>query len=203
MHDDSMLSVRRAEGEASGKSYDVFISHAGPQKANFAGWLQRELRRHGISAFLDETSLRYGDAAGAEMEATLRSCSIVAVVLTTDFVRSTYCLQELHWALQSSQLHPAQPLPSEPAAVRSAAGSAPQPAPDMQQQAGGQGSRKPCMLLPVFYGISDISTLQQEVQRLMGEARDSGAPLHELQQAGADLASVCGITGVRQDSHSK
>jgi TIR domain len=99
----------RACDEASGRSYDVFISHAGPQKGNFAAWLRRELQRHGISAFLDEGSLRLGDAAAAETEAALRSCSIVVVVLTPDFVRSSDCMEELHWALHPSQPHPAQP----------------------------------------------------------------------------------------------
>ena len=37
----------------------------------------------------------YGDAADAEMEAALRSCSIVVFVLTPDFARSSYCMKEL------------------------------------------------------------------------------------------------------------
>ena len=104
----SCMVLCRGRNEASGRTYDVFISHAGPQKANFAVWLQRELQRHGVSAFLDERSLRLGDAAGPEMEAAVRSCSIVVIVLTPDFVRSSYCMRELHWALHPSQLHPVQ-----------------------------------------------------------------------------------------------
>lgn len=54
---------------ANGAMYQVFISHAGKQKAGFAAWLQRELHHHGVSAFLDDRNLRLGDAADLEMEA--------------------------------------------------------------------------------------------------------------------------------------
>ncbi len=90
----------------SGRIYDVFISHAGQQKANFAMWLQLELRWHGVSAFLDEKSLRLGDKEDLEMEAALRTCHIVVAILAPDFVRSAYCMQELRWALDCQQPHP-------------------------------------------------------------------------------------------------
>ena len=192
MHADTIPSECRARGEASGRTFDVFISHAGPQKASFAAWLQHELCRSGISAFLDETSLRYGDAADVEMEATLRSCSIVVVVLTPDYLRSSYCLQELHWAL-----HPCQPQQQQAAAD----GVLQQP---HWSQSTTQRSREPPVVLPVFYHTSDIGALQQEVQRQLAASHCRSAPLAELerlQQASTDLAALCRLTGDRPDSH--
>ena len=156
-------------------------------------WLQRELWRLGISAFLDETSLRYGDAADVEMEATLRSCSIVVIVLTPDYVHSSYCLQELHWAL-----HPRQPHPQQ-----AAAGG---PLQHPGQWTTTQHGSEPPLVLPVFYHTSNIGHLQHEVQQQLAAAYNSSAPLtvlKRLQQASADLAAICKLTGDRLDSHGK
>ena len=191
-------SACRARGEASGRTYDVFISHAGPQKQTIAASLQKDLRARGISTFLDETSLRPGDAADVEMEAALRSCSIVVFVLTHDFLRSSYCMEELHWALHPTESHP--PL-HESAAEHAAAGStACQPAHSPRVTV--QRSKEP-VLLPVFYHTSNIAGLQQEMQRLIDESVSSGQPSAVLQQGGVDLAALCKITGIREDSQGK
>jgi TIR domain len=188
----------RAPGRASNIIYDVFISHAGPQKQTIAASLQAELHRRGVSTFLDETSLRPGDDADAEMEAALRSCSFVVFVLTPDFLRSSYCMEELHWALHPTESHP--PL-HESASKQAAAGSAAhQPA--RLQRVTVQRSKE-LVLLPVFYHTSNIPGLQQQMQRLIDEAKSSGAPLADLQQAGIDLAALCRITGIREDSQGK
>ena len=200
LHADTHAPCRPPD-EASGRTYDVFISHAGPQKANFAVWLQRELRRHGVSAFLDETSLRLCDGADAEMEAAVRSCSIVVFVLTTDFVRSSYCMRELRWAL-----HAAQPQLQKPGAMltQSAADSASRQG-AVAAQTTQRGSKQPG-LLPVFYHTSDIDALQLDVEQQIAEAHKNGrspAELPRLQQAGEDLSALCGFTGIRLDSHNK
>lgn len=184
----------------------MFISHAGPQKASFAVWLQRELRRHGVDAFLDETSLRLGDAADVEMEAALRSCGIVVVVLTPDYLKSSYCMEELRWALNPLQPHP--PLLQKsagPALQQQAAGSTPGPQ-AQRQHSTTQRDQEPPLVLPVFYHTSNIDALQQQVQQQLADARESGAPSaaqQQLQQASTSLAAVCRLTGDRLDSHGK
>jgi TIR domain len=169
-------------------------------------WLRRELRRQGISAFLDEVSLQLGDAADAEMEAALRSCSIVVIVLTPDFVRSDYCMGELHWALHPNQQHPAQlQQPAAAATSQPAAGSTPQRT-SVLQQTPQQRSKEPPSLLPVFYHTSDTAALQQEIHGQIADAWTNCAPtaeLQRLQQASADLAAVSRITGNRLDSQGK
>ena len=182
----------------------MFISHAGPQKGSFAVWLQRELRRHGVSAFLDETSLRLGDAADAEMEAARRTCSIVVVVLTPDFLCSSYCMGELHWAQHPTQSHrPLRQSHAASAALQSATGSPPHLQPDDVTV---QRSKAPPLLLPVFLRTSDIAALQKLMLQHNRGARKRRAPaaeLHRLQQASEDLDAVCRSTGDRLDSHGK
>jgi TIR domain len=203
----------------------VFISHAGPQKAFFAAWLQRELRCHGVSAFLDETSLRLGDAADVDMEAALRSCSIVVAVLTPAFLRSSYCMDELHWALHPKESHPAlQQIYSSLGAnevaddVVRAAAQLPQPGePCTVQRA---GSRLPT-LMPVFHDTSDIASLQDQLTAQIKAAVAASAAAAasadpadpaavaaasaaaKAEQAGKDLAAACRRTGDRLDSHGK
>jgi TIR domain len=176
------------------RKYDVFISHAGRQKAGFAAWLQRELNRHGVSAFLDERSLRLGDEADVVMESALRSCSIVVAVLTADFVRSKYCMQELHWALHLKQPH--RLLQQEHAST-----DAVQPA--QQKQNADQRSPLPPLLMPVFHGTSDINTLQHQLMQDINAIPAEDPAGSWLQQRAADLEAACRHTGDRPDSHGK
>lgn len=140
------------------------------------------------------------------MEAALRSCSIVVVVLTPDFVRSTYCMRELHWALHPAEPHPAQlQQPAAPAMLQPAADSAHEKT-SVLQQTTQQRSKQPPLLLPVFYQASDTGAMQQEIQRQIADAyknHASPAELQRLQQASSDLAAVSRITGNRLDSQGK
>ena len=177
----------------------MFISHAGAQKQTIAASLQAELHRCGVSAFLDETSLHPGDAADVEMEAALRSCSIVVVVLTPDYLRSSYCMAELHWALHPEQPHPPLLHKSTGLATRRAAAGTATRQPEERLQSTTQRSKEPPALLPVFYHTSDVDGLQQEMQRQVADARRRSALVAEqkrLQQASTDLAALCRITGI-------
>jgi TIR domain len=199
---DGMLHCR-AQEDPSGRSFDVFISHAGQQKSSFAAWLQRELQRHGVTAFLDETSLQLGEAADVEMEAALRSCSIVVAVLTPDFLRSPYCMAELHWALHPQEPHP--PLQQkftngEPCAEADTVKAA------AQIQHGEpcevqRSSSQPPLLMPVFHSTSDIAALQQQMADQIAAA--SAANKAQAEQAGEDLAAACRLVGDRLGSHGK
>ena len=95
--DGSSLAVG-VDPRHGGLRYDVFISHAGPQKDGLAVWLRNQLRICGRRAFVDEFDLQYGDDAQYVMEMTLRAASVVVVVITQDFMRSRHCLKEAVWA---------------------------------------------------------------------------------------------------------
>jgi TIR domain len=187
----------------SGRTFDVFISHAGQQKSSFAAWLQRELQRHGITAFLDETSLQLGQAADAEMEAALRSCSIVVAVLTPDFLRSCYCMRELHWALHPQEPHPPlqQKFTNGDSGAEAEVVNAAAQLQQRQPCAGQRSSGRPPLLMPVFHNNSDIAALQQQMAEQIAAA--PAANQAQAEQASKDLSTACRRTGDRLDSHGK
>lgn len=194
---------RRSHGPASsGGKYDVFISHAGQQKDGFAVWIKRELHRQGVSAFLDERSLRLGDAADAEMEVTLRRSRIVIVVLTSQFVESAYCMKELRWALDMqlprSPVHDNDTKPdASPSAAASTAAT-----PTAAAAAAGEQARlnaEARIVMPVFYKVTDVEKLQLQLDQQL--AADADPKL--LAQLRTDLEEVCRRTGKRADSAAR
>jgi TIR domain len=204
MHADNMAPECTAQGEASGKSYDVFISHAGQQKSCFAAWLQREMQRHGVAAFLDETSLQLGEPADVEMEAALCSCSIVVAVLTPDYLRSSYCMAELHWALHPQGQH--SPLQQKVTAASGDASTDADRAAAQLQQPGQQfevrrSDSKLPVLMPVFRDTSSIDALQQQMASQVAAAPEAGRA--QAEQAGEDLAAACRHAGDRPDSFGR
>ncbi|KAK9811841.1 hypothetical protein WJX72_011067 [[Myrmecia] bisecta] len=92
-----------ADASTQLERWDVFISHAGEQTRSFACWLEQDLGRAGVKAFLDEHSLRLGDAADSIMEGAVRSAQIFICVLTPDYLRKRWTMQELRWALDQQQ----------------------------------------------------------------------------------------------------
>ncbi|KAK9803598.1 hypothetical protein WJX72_003575 [[Myrmecia] bisecta] len=82
-HKDKQLRLGAAEPQAESslavqaaaagiERWDVFISHAGEQKRSFACWLEQDLGRAGVKAFLDEHCLHLGDDADSVMEGAVR-----------------------------------------------------------------------------------------------------------------------------------
>ena len=124
---------------------------------------------------------RYGDPAPAEMESALRGASVVLVVVTTDFLRSKFCLEELYWACDEMQRRSSQ-------------------AQQGQQPAG------PYMLVPIFYHDLDpiigygVDSLQQNtLHQLLRQHHAVASAADRAQWLGA-LLSLQGQTGIRQDS---
>ena len=209
----------------------MFISHAGEQKGSFAAFLLDEMTRCGVKAFLDEKSLQLGEAADVRMEAALRSCRVVVAVLTPAFLRSSYCMEELHWALHPKEAHPPlqQKFSSRGADnvandIQRAAAQLPQPGePCTVQRA---GSRLPT-LIPVFHETSDIEQLQKhlkerveraEAVRKSARAAARPAPASAaataalaaaasayaaVRRADDNVAAACRHVGDRKDSHGK
>ena len=95
-----MLAVQRKyAGE------DVFISHAGLQKDGFAVHLQRALQEGGDAAvFLDERSILLGQPSGQRMEDACRGARLVIFVVTREFLRSQWCMDELRWTLHQREI---------------------------------------------------------------------------------------------------
>ena len=118
------------------------------------------------------------------MESALRGANVVIVVITTDFLRSKFCLEELQWACdelkqRSSQAHQGQ------------------------QPAG------PCMLVPIFYHDQDpivgfgVDSLQQNTLHQLLRQHHAVASAADRAQWLDALLSLQGQAGIRQDSAAR
>ncbi len=84
---------------------DVFISHAGLQKDGFAVHLRRALQEGGDAAvFLDERSILLGQPSALRMEEACRGAKLVIFVVTREFLRSQWCMDELRWTLHQRDI---------------------------------------------------------------------------------------------------
>ncbi len=111
----------------------------------------------------------------------MRGASVVLVVVTTDFLRSKFCLEELHWACDEMQRRGNQ-----------------------TQQ--GQKQADPFMLVPVFYQDQDpligfgVDKLQMDsLTKLLRQRHAAASAAHRAQWLDA-LLVLKQRTGVRQDS---
>ncbi|MBJ7348479.1 MAG: toll/interleukin-1 receptor domain-containing protein, partial [Thermoleophilaceae bacterium] len=83
--------------------YDVFISHrwgtqgthGGPAPLQFARDLKDALKARGVSVFLDETEIKFGDVLSDEVRAALPNSKLIVPVLSVDYFDSLACTTEL------------------------------------------------------------------------------------------------------------
>ena len=163
-----------------GQCYDVFISHAGTHKDQFAFWLRQEvLRTCGRRAFLDETDLQLCDDAPGVIHAALRTAIVVVAVITEPFVRSRSCLDELAWACQQRKRQLDQGL-------------------------------KPLAILPVFYrdldpkiGFGPDRCRDTAAVRRTLQEHHMGAREDEHEQWREALQLISTLTGLRQNSFGR
>lgn len=88
----------------------VFISHPGTLKDSFAAILRTQLLSRGITVFLDERSLLVGQQSDPRMKKACVNAKLVIFVITKEFLASSYCMDEVHWALgQHSKSKPKLP----------------------------------------------------------------------------------------------
>ena len=92
----------------------VFISHAGEQKIHLAAQLKQDLRLSGVTAFLDRDDLHLGDASEQKMKESVRSCQILIIILTRDWLKKKWTNDELHWALEQRRLSQPDEQPATP-----------------------------------------------------------------------------------------
>jgi TIR domain-containing protein/WD40 domain-containing protein len=74
---------------------DVFISYARKDAVRYAPALLRELRKRGVSAFLDQTEASSSNDLPPEIRRALRLCSALAIVVGEHTGDSTYVAQEV------------------------------------------------------------------------------------------------------------
>ena len=81
------------------RSWDVFVSHRGPDvKSTFVDLLEYALADRAV--FVDKSGLEPGQHNWPAMLAALKRAKIVLVVLSPNYQRSPWCLEELRTAMQ-------------------------------------------------------------------------------------------------------
>jgi len=80
------------------KQKAVFISHSSYDKP-FVRRLSEELSKHGISSWVDEGELHYGDSLVQKISDAIEHISLVLAVISEHSVNSSWVRQELDWAM--------------------------------------------------------------------------------------------------------
>ena len=79
-----------------GWNYDVFLSFMGEDtRHNFTDHLYRALNRKGIRTFRDAEELRKGEEIAPELLKAIEKSRICLIILSKNYARSRWCLEEL------------------------------------------------------------------------------------------------------------
>ena len=90
-------------------NYDVFLSFMGEDtRHNFTDHLYRALNRKGIRTFRDAEELRKGEEIAPELLKAIEESRICLIILSKNYARSRWCLDELvkimEWRQSMGQL---------------------------------------------------------------------------------------------------
>ncbi|MGV1963584.1 toll/interleukin-1 receptor domain-containing protein [Agrobacterium sp. 22-222-1] len=78
------------------KKYDVFISHASPDKDSFVRPFAEALRRLGVNVWYDEFSIGLGDSIAGAIDKGMAQSAFGIVVISPSFVDRKWTQHELH-----------------------------------------------------------------------------------------------------------
>lgn len=82
----AVLSTGKAEENTLPK-YDVFVSHAWEDKADFVDEFVSELRKLGITVWYDTSEIKWGDSMRAKIDDGLRKSKFGVAVLSPDYIK--------------------------------------------------------------------------------------------------------------------
>lgn len=97
----SIPSLQKPQCDFEFALQDVFISHAGLQKDCYGVHLSKRLRDRGITTFLDERNIEFGQEAVPRMKAACYNAKLAVFVITRSFLGSPHCMNEVRWALDA------------------------------------------------------------------------------------------------------
>lgn len=89
------LAAMAAGSEPSDKEWDVFISHAGEDKADVVRPLAHALRDHGLRIWYDEFEMRIGDSLRRKIDQGIARSAFGVVVLSEAFFAKGWPAYEL------------------------------------------------------------------------------------------------------------
>lgn len=82
------------------RKYDVFVSHAGPDKLSIAEPLHNQLKRFGLHSFLDIDMKCSDDDASAQMLEAMAEAKIGVFILSPEFAERRWTMKELRKFLE-------------------------------------------------------------------------------------------------------
>src|SRR2546423_6913249 len=80
---------------------DLFISHASADNENYILPLARALDTHGVSYWLDNKDITYGDVIISSLSQGLRQSQYVLLCLSSSFLKSHWAKHEMSAALSA------------------------------------------------------------------------------------------------------
>ncbi|XP_059076084.1 disease resistance protein Roq1 isoform X1 [Cryptomeria japonica] len=96
--------IVRKRAPAYPKSYDVFISHRGPDvKETLAKQIYESLRKSGYRAFLDAEETQGGECISCTIQDVICSSCVQIAIFSRGFAESKWCLDELVLMLQQTE----------------------------------------------------------------------------------------------------
>ncbi len=66
--------------------YDVFVSHASLDKANYVDKLVSEMKSLGIKVFYDDDSIAWGDNIKEKVDEGLNNCRIAILIISKHYI---------------------------------------------------------------------------------------------------------------------
>ena len=101
----------KPEGSSSDEMYDVFISHASEDKAEFVKPLVEALQNSGIRVWYDEIEMVWGKSLREQIDNGIKRSKYAIVVLSKHFFEKTWTRRELDGILVKEEVTGARPLP--------------------------------------------------------------------------------------------
>lgn len=87
-------------------SYQVFISHRGPDTKNtLASLIYHRLKREGLHVFLDRHEIPLGDRISPAIVSAIQSASAHIAIMSPGYADSVWCLDELSQMMESCKNH--------------------------------------------------------------------------------------------------
>lgn len=87
MHSVSVNLPASSEKECALPEYDVFVSHAWEDKAEFVDEFVDELRKLGVKVWYDTSEIKWGDSMRARIDDGLKKSKFGVAVLSPDYIR--------------------------------------------------------------------------------------------------------------------
>ncbi|KAL4595926.1 hypothetical protein ACB092_12G127400 [Castanea dentata] len=92
------------DGYGVSYEYDVFLSYRGEDtRYNFTAHLYEALRNKALNTFLDGDDLARGEEISAQMVKGCKSSHTLVILLSENYARSTWCLEELVMILEQRE----------------------------------------------------------------------------------------------------